>query len=690
MAITVHCAKCQNPSTVDERFIGQRVRCKKCGAIFVIDPPPLPEPQDPFSLDFAELAAAPAAPAPAAPADKASKYKLPAATAAPPDAQLASVAAQTASFPTQAPLGSETPAQGRAYRAEPGLDAITPFALFAFVAATLVLGLMVMMQSYSSHPKNTPMGATVSHIWISVALINVFFFAIAAPMLLAGVWMTAKIFEFPLVDMPYLRACGAAALPSILILIAASFSGPAAWFFWIMTVPAMFYMVKLIFDLDWIGGSVGFVFAIASWLVGCLASNWILGLIVAGSIFTIMDQNAADAAKKSATVARNSTSGGGAGQTSDSGGNATDATDPGSPGNAAAVAAANKLAQFKQQVQTETAVDLTGKLREDMLPAVQKLQDQFEALRPTCANDPDFPVVGEMIDQFRQKVNGLVSGKIDNDIYLATAPDLGWYTGHYSRAKLGPEVSFKQWKFQPPADLIFDLASNENLPAGLMWQGPSGKLVIRAAPRNMAQPLQYRPEVSTQPGPVALATQKGLFLIQRDNVDVSSGLIDGVVFTRIASRDLSKDPLIQYVAPMDNQWLIVELSPSADPAAGAMLQRIFEASAQTFRLADPGEGRADPFAAGNILSHLASDHDRVLAIIKTQGPAAEDAVIKLLEKNDPQTRMDALDLLKSVGTRKSRTVLRKLVFDPDPVFQAADREVLKQIEDLPVGPPSGK
>jgi hypothetical protein len=259
-----------------------------------------------------------------------------------------------------------------------------------------------------------------------------------------------------------------------------------------------------------------------------------------------------------------------------------------------------------------------------------------------------------------------------------------------SGAKLGPEVSFKNFKFRPPKAMRMDLHSFEDGPAGLVWNGPNSRLSIYTRPRD--DPKQIRPVVADINANEHVTEKAGMLTVNRTNVTVSYGQLDGVLFTKIEnSSDQVGDHSTQFIGPFDDVWLIVDFTAlPGDPNFAAVLG----AAARTVRQIEPGEERSDPFAANLIAAHLVDDYDHVAPLLRSQGSAAEDALAGLLLKSkDGPTRMKALELLKEIATERSLPALRRAARDADPAIAGLAKEVVERIhpgEPLPTSGPAGR
>ena len=245
-----------------------------------------------------------------------------------------------------------------------------------------------------------------------------------------------------------------------------------------------------------------------------------------------------------------------------------------------------------------------------------------------------------------------------------------------SGSRLGPEVSYKQFKLRLPKELRLDLQSSEANSTGLVWNGlnnPGLRLSIYTQPRKDRR--QLTPLITEAAQDAHVAEQ--LLVINRPNLTVKRGQIQDTVFTEIeGAAEVQGETLTQYIAPFDADWLFVEfMAPNHSEYA-----RVLRAAACTVRLAEPGEQRVDPFGPGQIAPRLVEDYHTIAAFLRAQGPAGEDAVAGLLQAKDRALRESAITLLMEIATERSLPAIRRAATDADPIVVEHARTVLLRLQ----------
>ena len=590
MAITVECTACQHPYTVPEQFVGKRVKCKKCGTVFTVEQPPPPalHEADPFAEAPFEPVREKKSEAPSP------KWQVP--VIATVEAAKAPVIANTDLRPSGPRLGS--------------IGGAPAYILSLMLAVSVVAGVYLTVASYTQVKDSHAANVAVGHIWGWIIGADVLFFAVIGPLLLLGIWGTSQIFNFRMVDSAYWRACTVAAPPTVLLYLADALPSPADWVLRIAAIPVAFYLLKWLFNLDWITGLVGFIFSAFGWVAGLVLMTVVLGLIMVGNLSTIShDIEPPVAVAVTPTPPVDSS---------------TDSNpSPDNVPNTPAKGQASALARFKDRLQGKANADLSHSAREDVLPLAKQLRQEAESLRPAFHDDPEWPNILGTLEQFEHKVAALPSNDIDPAIYTDAADAEDWTISKLSRGLLNDEVSFKQFKIQPPLDTQINLASSEDAIDGLTWnniQVPTTSISVYTKPRKNSK--QRRPVVSENANVLHAADEAGLYSIHAPASNATYGQISGLFATRVAMSDATQESQeVDYLVPISDEWLIVHLTfPMQNSAAG----KVLEAAARTLRQADVGEARADPFAAKYIVSRLADDFEHVAPILRSQGPLAED------------------------------------------------------------------
>ncbi len=515
MTITVACVSCGSPYDVDEKFIGQRVKCKKCGSVFKIErPEPLPLPdEDPFARASFEPTVQPAAET-----DRKAKWKVGTVIAG----ELAPSPALEAATPLR-PLRRRY--RGRQGKSSPGdgLDTATPYLLLVYVAASILFGIygtVALFSHSASIPKVTP--AVVS-VWETALCADALLFAILGPMMWLGVWCVSKMSNFPMVDLPYVRACGVVAIPTILLFLGLTLQGPLQILVFLAILPVVFFLIKWLFDLDWESGALGFVLGAGCWVLGFFLQNFILGLLIPGSVLSVIvpkHTDNSDVASVSPADPGNSSPGGTSVTTSDR----------------------SEFSRFREQVLNQTNVDISQSTKEEVLPQADDLQRRLKLMTPKYGNDPEWGDLTRMVESFHAKAAALPSGELDKTLFDEASDGDDWTTGSLSRGKLAGEVSFKQFKFQPPMDMTVDVHSSEDSPIGLVWTGtpsPGGRLAVYSRPRTNQK--QRRPVLTNQPGLARVANAAGDLVIPGSPGTATYGVISGLPFTCIDANPDSKE-----------------------------------------------------------------------------------------------------------------------------------------------------
>jgi len=86
---------------------------------------------------------------------------------------------------------------------------------------------------------------------------------------------------------------------------------------------------------------------------------------------------------------------------------------------------------------------------------------------------------------------------------------------------------------------------------------------------------------------------------------------------------------------------------------------------------------AEPLAT--MLATGGSDGYQAVEALTKIGPDAEDAVLPLLKEKHNETRRQACNVLKQIGTKKSVEPLRELMLDPEQMVNSAAAEAVRAI-----------
>jgi HEAT repeat protein len=658
MAITVECTNCHHAYKVDEKLVGQRVKCKSCGTAFVIeDPAPAPPPPD---LDpFAEGAFDDAAEEKPA-AKPAKNYSNPIETGS-----------LTSSAKTAKPAKSVAPAapalfQGFAKRSSIRLpiDKLTWLMLALLVLLSIGVGAYLTTEAYNQVKDSHIATTAIMKIWAWIALFDLLFAIVLTPLLWGGVFAAGKVMKFRIGDSAFLHAGAVTAIGVIIACLAEMSPELLRITLYVLLLPAIYGAIKIFFDIDWAESGGAVAFAAGGLLLGGIILKLLLAMVMPGTIFS-----AVDSAKQLALALPKPTH--------------TDDTSSDAPVTVESVPALPPskdpavYAAFRALVLSKTGVDISQSTREEHLPDLLEMKRQLASLKAAFHDEPDWEDTVRRIEMFEQRVMALPSAKFDNAIYTDSPDAEDWTTGALSRGRLGPEISFRQFKLQPPAAMKLDLNSKEDSATGLIWNNQAAHMSIYSVPRGNAK--QRKPVVSDKPAVLKVAQAAGLLGIDGANVTVAEGQLGGGELTVTRVIDNGGEHVTKYIVPAGDRWVIIEVHPGGDP----VFARIVNAAARTLRQIEPGEAKNSPFSPALTALRLADDYEHASAILRHQGAAAEEAVDKLLTSSDNPLRQQALTYLKDNGTSRSLQALGRAALDPDPAIADLAKKALAQVQAAP-------
>lgn len=271
MPINVVCGGCGKQYRVSEQAAGKRLRCRECGREMLVPAPATAE-VDPFE----ELAAMERNAAPAPPPLK----RGPLITQRPVDTIDVKADAPSERF-------REPPRFGRSKAAAVGTDNLSPWAVIAFVVLQIVLAIIATV-----HARQSPQashGNQIAMIWTSAIVSIGLLFLVLGPAVFLGVFITSKIFRFQVVDLGWLRGCGIAAIPSLLVMGAAflpddvisSIGTGFPLLIGVVAIVLCFLALKYVFDLDWVGGLVAYAFSGPLYAAGVFLAAGVVGVMLA-------------------------------------------------------------------------------------------------------------------------------------------------------------------------------------------------------------------------------------------------------------------------------------------------------------------------------------------------------------------------------------------------------------------------
>lgn len=290
MAITVVCNGCGKQYRVADQAAGKKLRCRECGQDMLVprgaSSGSRPAPagpggggeEDPFEA----LVAMERSAAPAAPTGRSAKRPQAFAPAEPIDVDEGPARAK--------PKRRRPPGRfGRRPGGGAGTDNITPWLVIAFIVAQLAAAVLQTVQA--GHVEPSAHGKVVGVVWIAAIVHIVLLFAVLGPAVWLGVFISSMILNFRIVDLGYLRGCAIATLPALLLLLS-TFVPPAMAgtvgmatvlsVALLLLIPVTFLTLRFVFDLDWVGSAVAYLFSGPLYVgAAVLASNVLMAAVLA-------------------------------------------------------------------------------------------------------------------------------------------------------------------------------------------------------------------------------------------------------------------------------------------------------------------------------------------------------------------------------------------------------------------------
>jgi ribosomal protein S27E len=276
MPITVQCEGCGKQYRVSDQAAGKRLRCRECGRDMLV---PMPgaasEEADPFeALVAMERGVAPPS----------QQKRAPLISQRPMGTIDVKADAPSARF-------REPPRYGRSKAAAVGTDNLSPWAVILFVVLQITLAIVATVRAHRSGATKVDHGDAL--IWTQAIVSIASLFLLLGPLVFLGVFITSKIFRFRVVDLGWLRGCGVAAIPMLVIIAAAFLSawagieiGSGFWtLVWLVTVVLCFFAIKYVFDLDWIGALVSYVFSGPLYFGGLVLATVVVMSAIVAQIF---------------------------------------------------------------------------------------------------------------------------------------------------------------------------------------------------------------------------------------------------------------------------------------------------------------------------------------------------------------------------------------------------------------------
>lgn len=720
MPIAVACPDCGKQYNVDDRAAGRKVKCRDCGNVFSVAAPaaagaagvgarssaapvaaarPAADPDDPFAtmqalMELGESAAGAESPAAAAAAPPpVPKAKAPLRTAevfAPAPALPVSHAARGGAVAVAPTMGYGTRARPRR-TSTVGVDSATPWLILLLILAHIGAAITITIQyaqldeSVQQAIRDRLMPNFIGAVWTTIIVSLVLFFAIVGPLVFLGIFVGSKIMRFPLPDTPYLKGCGVAAVPGV-ILASMQILPPNVVLrvmLFVVIVPLAFYVLYYAFDMTFGEAAVSFAFSGIFYVIGQVIAFMIVGMVFAGFLVSGADRGRGFSPWALGRI-----------------GSVSPAPTPNRPQYAFPQQSPSypatpppppmtpdereeqKIASLRKRVESLSGPRLVNRSREELTGEFDGLRREADTLKTANAERPSWQEVDRMLGDLQKQIAAAPSAKPGEEIFQDPSPTEEWKASQSADA-LGEEVSYLQFKLRPPKDAVLDLQSSEKAPKGLTWRAASNswsRMSVYSVPRKNER--QRRPWAATHTFMLAQAKGENLFALDAtDAAEVTEGEINGIAFTRVES---SPDPdkprserTVKYAGFAGGRWLVVEIVAPQDAAQA--LER-FDTAARTIRHA-AGEPKADPFAPERIAARLTNIHDRDRAVeaLKAQGAKAEAAVIPYLKHDGAWVGETAAAVLAEIGTEKSVPALTAAANSANRGLSKAAKDALRRI-----------
>jgi predicted Zn finger-like uncharacterized protein len=665
MPITVECSGCRKQYRVDPRAAGKKVRCKNCGNAFTVAPPP-PSPasdeQDPLeALAAMERSAAPL---------EAPAFSLPASITPAAQALPSAYAGNSLRQVNYVPARPRTRyGRNRNRSGAVGTDTATPWFIIGYVAAEIISAIVMTVKAGDAPPENHR--KMMELIW-SVATLELFlYFVVLGPAVYLGAFITSKIFGFPMVELPYLRGCGVAAVPGLMLALAALLPWNPVLFGVILTgiIPVTFLALKFVFDLDWVGALVAFAFAGIFYSAAQVAAKMLLIAAIVASVLGGRGANSSNVAMGNDRLSSSFDSG------------------QGSRGNSASSSrsepqidlAAQRLESLRERL-TEAGNQPDDRSREQLTAASNEFGRELESLRAAKGAGAAFMEVTALLTNLKARAASAPSENPVPEINQPPSATETW-TAAGLETELGEDTRYKQYALRPPRIAPLDLRSSEDDPAGLGWEARGrgfGRISISTVSRR--NPSQMRVWTPDKPFMLSHAGAANVYWVDATNASVSYGSIGGMPFTRIASdptAERSGRRWVKYVGLDGDHWVVMQIAAPVDD--GQMCQ-LMEASARTFHRVVGNAPKADPFSAAAMVPRLADDPEHAAMILRRKGHAAEEPLLDGMNDSNHQVRQQCATLLGDLGTARSLPALKEAARSEDRSLADAARNALHQLD----------
>ena len=647
MAFSVECSGCGKRYKIDDRAAGKRVRCKNCGATIEV-PLPMPAPQGGDDDPFEALVAMEQN---AAPLGGASPPPLPLPPAARPASSRPHYAAMPA--PRRArKFGRRTGSQVI------GTDSVTPWLIIGYIVTQLGAAI------YSSVKVGEVAGdhsRLITAVWAGALINLVLFFAILGPAIYLGVFIMSRIFDAPMVELPYFRGCGVAAVPTLMVVLALLLPRNLILILLVVLaiVPVMFFALRFVFDLDWVGALVSFAFAGLFYLVLQIVSLSIL----AQSQKSIFNPGSPS------QIA----SAGGGGSSSFAGpSNQAGNYEPPSREELNA----HRLQSLSDRI-NELAVHGGDRSRESLLESYQSLAKQLDGMRAEMGQDPAYASAASSLKTLKTAIDAAPSEHPGPELAQPPPATETWGPGSLD-TELLPEVAYRDYAIRPLRTAILNLENAENDPRGIVWyasrRGFGPKLTISSMPNK--DPGQKRVWPVTRQFQRNFAELSAIHWVDAINANVTYGKINNLAFTRIESTG-PFGPMTKYVGLDGNNWLTIEIS---DYGNDSQVQQLLDASARTIRKPSPAEPRKSPYAPDAMVARLADDPDHASLILHRMGASAEVALAGGLGASEVRVQRECAKILADVATAQSIPALKQATASHDNEIVESARSALHRLD----------
>ncbi|HEV2296485.1 MAG TPA: hypothetical protein VGR35_21755 [Tepidisphaeraceae bacterium] len=555
------------------------------------------------------------------------------------------------------------------------LDGLTPLLLLAYVLGVIGGGIYMHTQ-LSSLVEQGRIDPSVSTgvMWTGLVVGIIMLFAVTGPMVLLGVFIASKIMKFPMNGAAYLKACGVAALPALMIMLANVLPQNLALRLLVVVaiIPVVFFVIKNTFQLSFGEGAVTFVASAITGLIGLVISGVIVATVMAGGI--VSNKVASQVGGKQAT-------GGFAALPRVTTPSLPTSSAPPSPPAppATPVPPMKSPADSFRETLAARVTHSASASREQQQRELVSLKAQAEQTGATSHAD-----VMNMLQDLEQRAAAAPSEQPEPALFEEPVAAVAWQPTDVQLALLDPkEVSFHNFNLRLPKDFRADLDVSESDAKVLSFssgRGDLGKLVLRIV--SAANQKQRRPWVTTQKFQAAAAEREKLFTVDGAGATtIEEGAIGGLPFTRIAHEAGKRwgvhGKSAQYVARTGDGWLVIDAIASSASPAGL---EVLEGAARAIRSRPPGDPANDPLGAPQLAARLAEDPDRAAQLLRLKGKAAEDAVILQLKNAEPRAARAAAAVLGDIGTDNCLPALEQAARSSDTFLAGAAREALKKLK----------